>query len=86
MLKKSITVAFDRTGTVPMGLEQIDLMVNDVFAEFPGLNEVDIKKALRNGGMGLYGKTYKLTTQEICIWIRQYIKENVPAKYKAPWQ
>jgi hypothetical protein len=61
-----------------MGLDQIDSMVEDVFSEFTYLNEVDIKKALRNGGMGLYGKTYKLTTQEICIWIRTFLNENSP--------
>lgn len=80
ILRMAIATAFERTGTDPYN---IDGMINDIFSEFPHLTEEQIKKALRNGGLGVYGKTYKLTTQEVCIWIRTYYEEN---RFKAPWQ
>jgi hypothetical protein len=68
-----VSLAFERTGTNPFNIES---MVNDIQSEFPHLNESSLKQAIRNGSLGHYGKTYKLTTQEICIWIREYLKEN----------
>lgn len=82
VLKQAIAVAFDRTGTIPPEINVINAMVEDIFSEFPKLDELQIKKALRNGGLGMYGKTFKLTTQELCIWIRQYIEDT---RFKAPW-
>jgi len=51
-------------------------MINDVITEFKNLKDSDFRIALRNGGLGKYGKTYKLTTQEVCVWIREYLREN----------
>lgn len=70
-LKQSLVLAFERTGTEPYN---IDNMVKDVFTEFTNLTDTEITKALRNGSLGYYGKTFKLTTQDICIWIREYRK------------
>lgn len=75
ILKTSIAVAFERTGTE---IVNIDNMVLDVFSEFPNVNIEQILTALRNGSLGKYGKTYKFTTQEICIWIRKYLDETTP--------
>jgi hypothetical protein len=75
LLRSSIAVAFERTGTE---VSNIDNMVIDVFSEFPNVNIEQILTALRNGSLGKYGKTYKFTTQEICIWIRKYLEETVP--------
>jgi hypothetical protein len=69
----AIAVAFERTSTEPFN---IDNMVKDVINEFGDVQKDDIIKAIRNGGLGMYGKTYKLSTQEICIWIRSYLKEK----------
>lgn len=68
-----LSLAFERTGTEPFNIES---MVKDVQSEFPKLKEESFKQAIRNGGLGKYGKTYKLTTQEVCIWIREYLKET----------
>ncbi len=35
-----------------------------------------ITKALEEGSFGEYGKTFKLSTQEICIWIKEYLKTH----------
>lgn len=72
-ISQSIAVAFQRTGTDPYNIE---MMVNDIKTEFKFLSDDEIQKAIRNGGLGKYGKTYKLTTQEVCIWIREYLKER----------
>lgn len=61
----------ERTGST-------DLIINstlqDVIKEFPLMTEDRIIEAIKKGSLGAYGKTYKLTTQEICIWIREYLK------------
>lgn|SRR5690606_198338 len=66
----SIAVAFDRTSTEPFN---IDNMVADIHAEFGHLSVNEVMKAIRNGSLGAYGRTYKLCTQEVCVWIRAYL-------------
>lgn len=68
-----LAVAFERTNTEPYNIEKISF---DIVTEFPELKDEDFKKAIRSGGLGKYGKTYKLSTQEVCIWIREYKNEN----------
>jgi hypothetical protein len=70
-LKLSIAFAFERTRTEPF---KIDGMVGDVLSEFPRVSSDKITEAIRNGSLGKYGRTYKLSTQEICFWIREHIK------------
>ena len=72
-LQSSILIAFERTLTEPYNIEN---MVTDIISEFPRVNPDEVVKAIRNGGLGKYGKTYKLSTQEVCIWIREYLKEK----------
>lgn len=72
-LMKYIAVAFERTNTEVVNIEKMSF---DIISEFPELSDEDFKKSIRNGGLGKYGKTYKLSTQEICIWIREYKNEN----------
>jgi hypothetical protein len=74
----AVAVAFERTGTNPFPIEN---MLNDIVNEFQDLDAGEIIKAIRNGGLGKYGRTYKLTTQEICVWIRQYINDRNSAKF-----
>lgn len=77
-LSNSILVAFERTGTTPFN---IDNMVTDIESEFKYLPTDELIKAIRNGGLGAYGITYKLTTQSICFWIREYIKAENKNRY-----
>lgn len=72
-LMKYIAVAFERTNTEVINIEKMSF---DIISEFKNLSDLDFKKAIRNGGLGKYGRTYKLSTQEICIWIREYLKET----------
>jgi len=72
-LKNSLAVAFERTNTPPFNL---DKLVSDVLSEFPRVSNEDITLALRSGSLGKYGRTFKLSTQEICFWIREYQKSK----------
>ena len=74
----SITVAFERTNSTPIGILG---MVNDISTEFKNVDIGHIQKAIRRGSLGFYGKTYgEVSTQEICIWIIKYLEENPDAE------
>jgi len=51
-------------------------LVSDVLSEFPRVSNEDITLALRSGSLGKYGRTFKLSTQEVCFWIREYQKSK----------
>jgi hypothetical protein len=68
-LQKALFYAFERTKSEPF---DITLLVKDVLEEFPRVKETDLISAIRNGGLGMYGRTFRLSTQEVCYWIRQY--------------
>lgn len=70
----SIIVACQRTSS-DIDMNDLDLMVSNVASEFKTLTHDHIIKAIRNGSLGKYGKTYKLCTQEVCIWVRTYAEE-----------
>jgi len=67
-----IPIALDRTGCELSGSLQLK-MAEDICKEFPKVKIDVIKSAMRKGGLGYFGSTYKLTTQEVCIWIREEI-------------
>ena len=58
--------------------KNIDVTILDILSEFSFVTVKQAREALRLGSLGKYGKTYKLTTQEVCYWIREYLKENKP--------
>ena len=70
-LQDALFFAFERTKTDPF---DVSGLVKDVLTEFPKLSGDSIIIALRNGGLGMYGRTFKLSTQEVCYWIREYLK------------
>lgn len=72
-IKDSIAIAFERTATVPY---DISCMVNDIESEFPKIPIETIQAAIRKGSLGEFGYTYKLSTQVVCIWIREHIKRK----------
>ena len=74
-LKPSLAIAMERTDCE---IKNINAIIQDIFSEFSDKKLIDIKEAIRQGSFGKYGITYKLTTQVICFWINQYLKE----KYK----
>lgn len=66
-------MAIVRTESKPIDVNSISL---EILNEFKGVDVDDMVKAIRNGSLGKYGRTYRLSTQEICIWIREYLKKK----------
>jgi len=59
-----------------LDFRNIESTSNDVVEEFLHLKLSDVIEALRLGSLGKYGKSFKLTTQEVCFWIRQYMADK----------
>lgn len=72
-IKKSLIIAMER---LDMQFLNIDYTISDIITEFDFLRLKDLIFALRKGALGKYGRSYKLNTQEVCYWIREYQKEN----------
>lgn len=72
-LTTCILFAFERTKTEPFNIEN---MIDDVLEEFPRMSDETFRAAIRNGSLGVYGRTFKLSTQEVCFWIREYIRNK----------
>ena len=51
--------------------EEFSDMLIDISTEFKNVDIDIIKSAMRKGGLGEFGRTYRFSTQEICIWIRE---------------
>jgi hypothetical protein len=70
-LQTALGFAFERTRSEPFDLSGV---IEDVLDEFPNVSDENLKRAIRNGGLGMYGRTFRMSTQEVCFWIRQYLK------------
>ena len=75
-IEMAIVKAFSRTNKIPSE-SQVEIIKNEIFDEYKNVDQQMIFKALKNGGRGKYGRTYNLSSQEICIWIDSYLKENI---------
>ena len=71
LLQEALFFAFERTKSDPF---DVSALIKDVLTEFPNVDINKIITALRNGGLGKYGRTFRLSTQEVCYWIREYLK------------
>ena len=67
-LKRSLILVMQRLN---MELPNVNDTITDIASEFPYLKLRDVINSLRKGSLGNYGRTYKLSTQEICVWIRK---------------
>ena len=68
-IKKSLVIVMERLN---MDFKNIDTTALDIFTEFKYMKLPMIIEALRKGSLGAYGSTFRLNTQEVCIWIRKY--------------
>ena len=75
-IEMAIVKAFSRTNKIP-NEGQIEIIRNEIIDEYKDVDQKIIFEALKNGGRGKYGRTYSLCSQEICIWIDSYLKENI---------
>jgi hypothetical protein len=72
-LVPSLAIAMER---LEMEIKNIDNTIDDICTEFSSNKLSDIKEAIRKGSLGKYGRSYRLSTQEISYWIREYLKEK----------
>ena len=72
-LKTALVIAFDRLNLEPF---PIDNMIRDIRACYPDVRTEIITQAIREGVMGVYGKTYRFSFQEVSIWIRENLKAS----------
>jgi len=70
-VEKSIVLAFERVGLMP---EHISNISNDLKSAFPTAKDEIIIEVIKEGALGAYGRTYRMSSQEICIWVRGYLK------------
>lgn len=71
-IKCALAMAYERNFLEPRSIE---LTVSDLISEFPNLKDIDFINGIRKGSLGEYGKPYKLSTQEIVSWVREYAKD-----------
>ena len=62
----------------------LNKMAEDIVSEFQDVETKVIITALKKGGTGHYGRTFKLSIQEVCYWIREELK-NHPVKLEKKW-
>ncbi len=72
-LQSSIVLAFERTG-LTANEPQAQLILNDLKTEFKDVDIEIVVEALRKGGLGYFGKTFKFSSQDACIWVREQLK------------
>jgi len=73
-------LAFERLNIEPFDVTNI---IKDVLNEFKDVSENDITQAIKKGSLGYYGKTYRFSTQEVMLWIMEYLK-NKPLEHAPP--
>lgn len=74
-LKIQLALAMQKTDCE---IKNIDWLINDIVSEFGNKKTIDILEAIKQGSIGKFGISFKLTTQVVGYWINQYLKE----KYK----
>lgn len=75
LIRASLILAFNRTGT-DFDKNLANNIFFDVLEAHPTITLDEFLKALKFGSLGKYGKTYKLTIQEVCIWAKMYLDET----------
>ena len=74
-LKTQLSLAMQKTDCE---IKNIDWLISDIVSEFGNKKTIDILEAIKQGSIGKFGISFKLTTQVVGYWINQYLKE----KYK----
>ncbi len=75
ILESSLILATERLNTELKDFP-LENCIIDLNTEFENMKLEDITKAIKNGSLGLYGRTFIFSIQEVCFWIREYKKYN----------
>lgn len=71
LLKQSIALAFERTNLPAFN---IDNLVNDISNKYKNLPNEIMLTAIKRGALGEFGRTYRMSTQEVCIWVNKHLE------------
>lgn len=63
----------------PKQLIEMSKMICETFSEYDSKTIID---GIRAGYTGQFGRSYKMTLQEICIWIRCHQEMKKPRDYE----
>lgn len=64
---------------VGMEATDIKLIVADVLQTFQNVDKKVILEAIKKGSLGCFGRTYRLSSQEVCLWVREYLSVKSPS-------
>ena len=81
IISTAIAKAYERVG-IESDEKNIINTVVFIKDEFSDLKLNQFIEALKNGASGKYGRTYRMSPQEICIWIREYKKQKNSSMFK----
>ncbi len=75
-IKKELVIALDRTGIGNVEENILDRISIAILQNFKDVNLSFLLEAINDGGLGRYGRSYRFSVQEICLWIYSKLKVN----------
>lgn len=72
-IKKSLALVMQRLDSQFL---DINSTATDICNEFSFMSLKDIFESLRLGSLGKFGLSFKLNTQTVCFWIREFNKNK----------
>ena len=75
-IKNKLVLALDRTGMTDVENHILDKISFDILQNFKEVKLSFLLEAINEGGLGKYGRTYRFSVQEICLWIYSKLKIN----------
>ena len=73
-IKKKLVLALDRTGIIDVENEILNKISFDITQNFKHLDLSFLLEAINEGGLGKYGRSYRFSVQEVCLWIYSKLK------------
>ncbi len=73
-IKKELVIALDRTGITDIEENILDRISIAILQNFKDVPLDFLKEAINEGGLGKYGRSYRFSVQEICLWIYSKLK------------
>lgn len=74
-VKIALMVIYDRL-EVPLSVDKLNKLTEDLKSEFGDLDYNLLITSMRNGAYAEYGRTFKLTLQEVSFFIKSYLKTD----------
>jgi hypothetical protein len=72
-IKQSLVLTMER---LDMDFKHLNSATCDIIANFGFMPLNHIENALKHGSFGEYGMTFRLNTQTVCFWLKEYNKSK----------